>query len=174
MGRKRRFIAVTCGVACVLLATLMFVSRRWEIGYTTSSFGVGSTGGMMVIVWISGPDSFPNSSAADRGVVVREMPLSERKLWYWRPANESSMWSCGIAAVDRMPFRSTDILVCYFVIWPFLVLGGVASFLFWRSARLVRMPGRCECGYSRAGLAPEAGCPECGVVPHGMSSPPGP
>jgi hypothetical protein len=78
--------------------------------------------------------------------------------WYWLPGYRFDAFGGRISRDLWVP------------LWPAVAVANLFAVVHWRRARRVH-PGSCpSCGYSRAGLAADAVCPECGAA--GAAPPP--
>jgi hypothetical protein len=86
-----------------------------------------------------------------------EYDLNSNGLWV---TNGIRWWPLGGRVVPAEGY-----VVTWIRLWPFATVLGVATAWLWRQHFVQRglfRAGLCPCGYSRAGLAVDAPCPECG------------
>lgn len=141
---------VVCGLLLVALSVAMIWYRAlWYSGTGSTCVTVGlQTGQLTVIIQQPG----------ERGTGGFVTKQSQRwRVWEWVYDDSSAGHGWGGRG-----------FVCVVTLWPFagaaLAGGGL---LLWsdRQMRLKLAGGHCEaCGYSVAGLAAGAPCPECGSV----------
>lgn len=139
-ARVRRAAKWAGVVVCVLMAAAWVVSVWWTFGRVGVRAGnhyraVGVDGGCIVI----GYNDMQNVSR-----------------WFFEPPRDRGMvwWPASTSSVDFWFY--------WVPLWiPFALVALPTAWLCWRDRRRAR-PGHCPCGYSLAGLAPGAPCPECG------------
>lgn len=82
--------------------------------------------------------------------------------WYLGRTDEPFRW--GFSYYRYGPVYGIDV-----PLWLLATISLTVTVIAWRmgaTSRMRRLLGRCvQCGYDRAGLAPSATCPECGLCP---------
>lgn len=148
----------------VLVAGAWVASGWWVIGLTYHRPGSaggslgGSTHNVLYVYTLDGVVIFGTQSSSPNPSGFSITPRLEKagwSLWHWS-------WGGGGGPGGGSP-RSFD---CTAPLWPVPVVLWGAGALLLRSGRLARrraLTGMCAaCGYSLAGLAAGAPCPECG------------
>lgn len=157
MRRRRRVrrAAKGAGLAASLLITALWgLSVFWSIALSEVR------GGRLVRVWIHAGCVVPNVLAPPQARLTRDsFSEGEWSAWHGRRRTQPLRW---LAAYER------DAQYGWTVVWiplwiPFLLIALPTGWLWWREGGT--LPGHCRCGYSLAGLAPGAPCPECGASP---------
>lgn len=154
MGRRvRRLkrIQVPLLVLAMLTAVVWGASARWGLIWQTDSFQTAIAGG----AW-----TFARKPGTRLGLAQNGLHFGPHRGWRWGGNLALPDWSgCYTWALPLW------IVAAGLAAWPIaqLTLGG--------RPRAAECP---SCGYSRAGLAPDARCPECGadVAPlEGLNNP---
>jgi hypothetical protein len=147
-----------CTAGTVLLAVLWVGSRWWEVGWSRSAGGKATsisfnTGGAFFWHW------------AGLYVQQKDEPAHFFAHRLREDARSGGSWKPG---VERMSIQ----LTVYVPLWIPFAVAAVSAGALWCPAAFRRHPRAQQscpaCGYDRRGLAADAKCPECGVVPtHG-------
>ncbi len=152
---------------CLLMFSLWFATRWWRPALTVrhgpkSEFIVAAQGHVSLYRF----DYGPNDASTSWGVSTEFETNDERHVpetWHW-----GFQWGN-----DRTVRASPYAVPIWF---PFLITAVPTSYIWIRGRR--RAPNTCtSCGYSLAGLAVGAPCPECGSTSANSptpSSPPAP
>lgn len=133
-----------------LFAMVWLASGYVYAGYIGEDVGLAMMAGQFECSWRIGPGGTPYNYAGREGFNV-----FAGKRWEFR---------LGFEYYDAHRINGSR-SVAYIPMWVFVPLPLIATGLVWRAeARASRvLAGRCErCGYSRAGLASDRDCPECG------------
>lgn len=176
-GSRRRMAGWALLALAVLLGGWWIASRWWTVGVGWRAgrgqvrVHVGS--GRVCILRTDLPETIsllglPLKPGWDAEPTVRD----ERTL-VWRAMNEGMRsGSAEVADYWLIAWFDDEPTLVYLLngwliaLWPFpLLLAGGGGVLLWSGARARRqaITGQCAaCGYSLAGLAAEATCPECG------------
>jgi hypothetical protein len=158
-GRAARVVrwagTVVCVVAALLFAASLFCVVTW---YDGTVWHVGYGRGALGAAWIDYEEEAIQNPRINIGRVQRglaahrpwKMPIT----WWPDAANEGSPTFCRRVVVP---------------LWIPFALAAVPTALLWRAQLRRRRRARVglcpACGYDRAGIAPDAACPECGEVP---------
>lgn len=157
-GRRRRQLGLALLTTGLLLAITFAASARWWFGYSSRTWVADLGDGTLYTVPIE-PNHWSEPLRGWHGGDNARYSAAGRTsafTWtWWTWGERSGTWEKGQAHT----------------VWPLaplLMLAGAS--LFWpgyRSARRVRQNQCPRCAYSRAGLDPDAPCPECGRVVSG-------
>jgi hypothetical protein len=140
------------GALLTVAVIVLWLSSRWCSGYINVSTqhrvvaASLATGGIEIYLFYS---ASTETAKLDRGVHADagwERKTGNARRWMW--------W----VHTEQMDQYTRLVLVPLWI--PFLAVAGITAWLWYRDRRI---PGLCRrCRYDRAGLAPEAACPECG------------
>lgn len=149
---KRRS-ARACAVSAVLLA-MVWIASAWM------SVGIPTRDGRLLVFISGGVAGFSYTSFADPEYTERRRAeLHSRPMFMVDDEVDLDWWFLYSNSSSRLLTSR----VGYVPLWVPVVLLGVGSVVLFRSTRV--KPGACgSCGYSRAGLAVETACPECGTA----------
>jgi hypothetical protein len=90
-----------------------------------------------------------------------------RPWWDMKPTQRSFRWEFDLSGIRRRPAWASSAIAIPLWFPAAIAIGATA--IAWRvdsRARYRARAGMClRCGYARAGLAPDAACPECGIGP---------
>ena len=133
----------------VLMAAAWIVSLWWTVAWKAErySFYLIVQGAVGVQRW---PGGTPRSGVEDLGLHAWRGSVGWSDFRWW-PRAEKPRFSQAMLPL-----------------WVPLIVVAVPTGLVWRADRRAarrERKGEClTCGYDRRGLAPDAGCPECGTV----------
>lgn len=159
-GRWHRRAGITLVITAAVLGAMVLASLRWWIGYSGRrvewSLGAGSIQILTAdapLLWNEGWQS---------GVIQSRV----LQWWHWE-------WDRGAMTSGR---TGVVVQLDYYVVvpsWPAPVAIALTGWWFWRGGtKRLRgaIRGLCRrCGYSLAGLAVGAACPECGASRSGTT-----
>ena len=153
VGRWRRIAGLCLVVIGGALCLLMIITARWWFGYGSSTW-LADLGDGTLYVQIMEPNGWQRPLIGwCGGVNDTYQPNGPPIPWTW------TWWTWG----ERNGNYDKGWAYTVWPVAPLLMLCGVA--LFWPGYRAHRRrrKNQCpRCGYSRAGLAEPASCPECG------------
>lgn len=168
-GGKRRALGWTLLTLGLLVAAVWGASGWWSASWSGPGFELYARHGTAYLVRSEGAVgvSQPHATRVD------ELPSTSRGWDWWArtprmPPQIGSNTDLGIVAfAQARPPSAPGPLRLYAVqFWPLGVVCGVGGTVLVRSGILAwrrAMTGMCrKCGYSLAGLAADAPCPECG------------
>lgn len=136
--------------------------------HTTSALNAR---GLLAISWWdyeSVADNEPAMKVWDemRGFEYQHVPRAQLRRRAWFSIEDASHWRFAGLGVEGFTRGGTTGSALFIPHWLVIALAST-PWLFWRLNRAARRrrSGHCaRCGYDRAGLAPEAPCPECGTT----------
>jgi hypothetical protein len=148
--RFKRSVIVTVSIAVCIAETWGCVL----VGPQPSRIAVSVEGGHVSILRPSNPRLYFVGAA--RGPRI-----------YWNPSEWNRLAVCPWFIASTQPIRNGIDWHLILPLWPLLLPSAIVAFRAHREVRRLSSTGCKHCGYSRAGLAAEAACPECGTSPIG-------
>jgi hypothetical protein len=154
MPRRRKRARPYLWSTIAALAAVVWVGSYWAYLYVGNQTPLGDFYGLWTghgALWYERHEvrlSVPRRKNWDVGWAWGD---DRDRGWCWLPRYESGL------------FNPRQDLWIALPLWPFVAAAAIFAAIHWRRA-LRHPPGSCPaCGYSRAGLAADAVCPECGA-----------
>jgi hypothetical protein len=162
--RQIRKVAKWLGAALCVLVVLAWVSSRWVEFVFLPWIGGARLQVAFVVGTVQVGVEQPEPTGTMTGTLATE--FDRWPVWSFvviEPEDRHWFWWFEEDSVDGWGWSGVFVAIPLWVVW---VAIGVPTALLWHRDRRYRFgPGHCpNCGYSLAGLAAGAACPECGVV----------
>lgn len=170
-GRKRRAAGLTLIVLGLLVAGVWAASGWWQLGHTSPRDAYSLSSGRFS-GWTA---NFESLTDLEQGWYFKRLPaeVNAESWWWsgWQLQQDGSLMrrhTAGVFQIWSQQFQLTTLQISGFHVklWPIPLLLWAAGVPVLRSGIVARRrakTGQCgKCGYSLAGLAEGAACPECG------------